>query len=343
MEANMKPIASRATLAIGLVVLTWQSPALAQSPAAALFDKHVAAGLPQTFSLAHTSDDERGVGVDRVVVEEKLDTDVVYPDGSHATTYIGTANGREATFTRIGDELNVSAPDESTHAPPLGGHVQRLLPQADDTITAPATLASSESPRTSEGRRPKELQFWIFLHDESGETNYAKFQSWYLSWWLRDMERTVKPGAPLKVFIREHIPGVTDFDYAPGTLVDKLVAFTQVADEYIKTENYQPSRLTKTMLFIGKRPENWPSDIYGISLQGNTVAMASSSGPRHIIAHEFGHSLDAVHDHAEDRPFCVTNMYGYGFGKVSCQVYTKGNDQKIRAHVADALKQGWNE
>lgn len=339
----MKPIASRVTLAIGLVLAAWQSPALAQSPITALFDEHVGAGLPQSFSLDRGPDDERGAGVDQVVVEEKLDADVVYPDGSHATTYIGTANGREATFTRIGDELNVSVLDESTHATPAGARTQHLLPQANDAIAPPATLDSSDSPSTSEGRRPKELQFWIFLHDESGETNYAKFQSWYLSWWLRDMERTVKPGVPLKVFIRAAVPGVTDFDYAPGTLDEKLVAFSQVADAYVKTENYQPSRLTKTMLFIDKLPENWPWNVYGIAFTDHTVAMASATGPRHIVAHEFGHTLDAMHELADTRAFCVTNMKDYTIGKASCQVYTKGNDQRIRDHVADALERGWNE
>src|SRR4051812_26062373 len=90
-------------LAASLTATAWQAPILAQTPAASLFDAHVAAGLPKSFALPRETDDERGPGVDQVVIKARLDTDVVYPDGSHAMTYTGTAGSHEAVFTRLGE------------------------------------------------------------------------------------------------------------------------------------------------------------------------------------------------------------------------------------------------
>ena len=324
-------------LVIGLAVALWQSAAVAGSSPATLFDERVGAGLPQSFSLPRLATDERGEGVDQVVVEEKLDTDVVYPDGAHATTYIGTANGVEATFTRIGDIVSVSVFSEkyavARTASALRGAMQ---PEPDDVVVAPEQVTFS-SPPVAHATVPLELQFWIFLHDQAGESNYAKFHSWYIAWWVRDMERTVKPGLPVKVFIKDHIAGVTDFDYHKGTNVEALVAFRQVAADYMVTAGATSPRLAKSMLFIGKRPAHW-YDYYGIALQRDTVAIASRTGPRHVIAHEFGHSMDARHEHGETRFPCVTNMMGYTFGLYSCRIYSGLNDVQIREHVKEAVE-----
>jgi hypothetical protein len=338
MEAPMKFMPCKLALSAGLALAIWQPAAFAQSSPATLFDEHVAAGLPQAFSLPRLADDERGAGVDEVVIEERLDTDVVYPDGSHATTYTGTANGREATFTRIGDELSVSVFDEQAALPAAMQRVRRAIqPEAADAIDVPPALSAVTSSRLTATAPPRELQFWIFLHDLSGESNYAKFHNWYIAWWVRDMERTVKPGIPVKVIIKDHIPGVTDFDYHQGTSVEALAGFRTIATDYLWSIGSVPSQLTKTMLFVDERSANW-SGAYGVAIPRNTVAMASGTGPRHIIAHEFGHTLDARHEHAQTRFPCVTNMSGYTVGLYSCRIYSGLNDELIRGHVREMVR-----
>jgi hypothetical protein len=308
-------------LAAGLALaLPYATPAVATAtPSAGLFDERISAGLPQSFSLPRPVDDERGQGIDEVVIEERLDTDVVFPDGSHAVTYVGTVDGRQATFTRLGDTLSVLVLDESTPDVAKSSRARRAAP-----------------PQPSDASTPRELQFWIFLHDNSGEKNYAKFHNWYLGWWIRDMERTVKPGIPVKVIVRDSIPGVTDFDYHRGTATEALLEFRNVADTYFHNQGMLPSGLNKAMLFIGDRPDNWDG-AYGKALQGDTAAMASGTGPSYGVAHEFGHTLGALDEYAQNRFFCVTNMGPYTFIKKGCLEYSGDNDKLIREHVRTEL------
>lgn len=338
----MTHISSKLALAIGLAFAGWHTTVLAQSSSATLFDGYVAAGLPQAFALPRPADDERGEGIDQVVIEEKLDTDVVFPDGSHAMTYVGTSNGIEATFTRIGDDLSVSVSDERLEPTVSTGRIRRsAAPEMNDAITLPPSASKRAFSLTAEPQTqaPRELQFWIFLHDQSGETNYAKFHNWYIAWWIRDMEHAVKPGIPVKVIIKDHIPGVTDFDYHRGEQVSTtLKELRKVADRYLESTGTKPTRIIKSMLFVDDVAVNWGSYTYGVALDGDTAAMASGTGPRHIVAHEFGHTLGALHRYAQDRFPCVTNMMGYITPRFSCRVYAGANDLQIRQHVKDALE-----
>jgi len=331
----MKPSSLRLTIATGLLLASWHAFALAPSPSAAVFDEYVAAGLPRVFALPRPPDDPRGEGVDQVMVEERLDADVVYPDGTHAATYIGTANGIEATFVRLGDALDVSVFDDSAESKSPRRVRRSAVSEPDDVVssTSPSLPAASALAAVP----ARELQFWIFLHDDSGESNYAKFHSWYIAWWIRDMERNIKPGLPVKVFVRDKIPGVTDFDYKPGAHHDVLKRFSKTADDYLKGQGIVPWRLTKTMLFIRERPASWDG-IYGIADQGWTAAMASGTGPRHIVAHEFGHTLNAKHAYGELRFPCVTNMMDWVIPYHSCRIYSGINDDHIRNHVRDARR-----
>jgi len=322
-------------LAASLTAAAWQPPVLAQTLAASLFDARVAAGLPQAFELPRETDDERGPGVDQVVVEERLDTDVVYPDGSHAMTYTGTAGNHEAVFTRLGQTLSVSVFGQSPAVTTTIAH-QGSGPVPDDVIV-PSFTPSLRIDATRANHPPAELRFWIFLHDDAGESNYAKFHNWYVAWWVRDMEKTVKPGVPVKVVVKDHLPGVTDFDYRRGRRDESLFAFRSAADHYLYTLGDMPSALTKVMLFVGDRPANWDG-AYGIALPRDTVAMTSGTGPRHGVAHEFGHTLNALHEHAETRFPCVTNMSGYAIGLFSCQIYSGQNDVQIREYVQKTVE-----
>jgi hypothetical protein len=325
MEALMMFNSRMLPAALGLALAAWQPDALARPSSAALFDDYVSAGLPRAFTLPRPVDDERGQGVDDVIVEDRLDTDVVYPDGSHATTYIGTANGREATFTRLGDVLSVSVSDEPTMPEEPPRRVRRAVLQASsEGGVVPSTAA-------------RELHFYIFLHDNAGESNYAKFHNWYIAWWVRDMERTVKPGVPVTVHIKERIAGVTDFNYHGKTVSDMLSGFQRVAANYLTPTGAPESELRKTMLFIGDCPASWDG-YYGYARLNGTVAMASGTGPRHGVAHEFGHTIGAVHEDAELRFGCVTNMRSWTPPFVSCKVYSKRNDERIRTYVREELQ-----
>jgi hypothetical protein len=336
MESRMPSRTPKHLLAAALALAAWQPAAFAGSGPAEQFDQHVAPGLPQAFSLTRPADDERGTGVDQVVIQERLDTDVIYPDGRHATTYTGTANGVEATFTRLGNTLTLSVFDEPAESAAATHRIRRSTPETDDVIRAPA-IGPSSLPRLDDAVQASELQFWIFLHDEAGESNYGKFHGWYIAWWLRDMEKTVKPGLPVKVFIKDHVPGVTDFDYHKGSASQALLAFRNAADEYHYGFDRYGTGLRKNMLFVGERPANWEGD-YGKAIQRDTVAMATGSGPRHGIAHEFGHTLDAVHEHGETRFPCVTNMKPYTPGLFSCKIYSGLNDERIREHVKQQME-----
>jgi len=324
-------------LTAGLTAAAWQPPILAHTPAANLFDAHVALGLPQAFALPRETDDERGPGVDEVVIKERLDTDAAYPDGSHATTYAGTAGSHEAVFTRLGPTLSVSVLGQSVEAgATIARHRSAPAPGQDDVIV-PSFAQPARIHAALTDHPPAELRFWIFLHDDAGESNYAKFHNWYVAWWIRDMEKTVKPGIPVKVIIKDHLPGVTDFDYRQGRRDESLFAFRSAADGYLYEQGVMPSALTKVMLFVGDRPDNWKG-AYGIAIPRDTVAMASGTGPRHGVAHEFGHTLNAQHEYAETRFPCVTNMSAYVPGLFSCQIYSGQNDVQIREYVQQTVE-----
>ena len=75
-----------------------------------------------------------------------------------------------------------------------------------------------------------------------------------------------------------------------------------------------------------------------MALIRDTVAMASGTGPRHGVAHEFGHTMDARHEHAQTRFPCVTNMSAYTIGLSSCRIYSGENDLKIREYVRQTIE-----
>lgn len=333
----MQNLTRNNTLALSVCLLSaaWHPPALALSATATAFDRHVAIGLPQAFALPRQADDEHGPGIDQVVIEERLKTDVAYPDGSHATTYIGRANGQEAVFTRLGEVLSVSVLD-APRATVATSHAVPPAPEGDDAILPTSMRPALADPRPA-GTPQAELHFWIFLHDQAGESNYAKFHNWYIAWWIYDMEQTVTPGVPVKITIKDHLPGVTDFDYREGRAEDSLLSFRNAADSYLYRMGFSPSSLTKVMLFVGARPGNW-GGAYGMALIRDTVAMASGTGPRHGVAHEFGHTMDARHEHAQTRFPCVTNMSAYTIGLSSCRIYSGENDLKIREYVRQTIE-----
>lgn len=317
------PRSGRLAVSLILFATAWHAGATTADARVTTFDKHVSAGLPQAFSLPV----EDGQTARRVLVARRLNSDVVLPDGNHATLYTGNVAGQEAVFSRTGETLNISV-DE-----PAEGKLTRSRRAAALANRSPTPPENDDDPAG-----PDALRFWIFLHDRAGEPDYAKFHHWYLGWWIKDMETAVRPGVAIKVILQANVPGITDLDCMnakPEALYRELLVN---ARKYAEARGERPDRLTKYMLFVGDRPTRWRQEgTYGESEALRGVAMATGWGPRHIVAHEFGHLLDARHEYAETR-WCVTNMKDYTIGFVSCRYYSRRNDDQIRAYVRRALE-----
>jgi hypothetical protein len=185
-------------------------------------------------------------------------------------------------------------------------------------------------PRDS-AERP--LHVWIFVHDQAGETDAAKFMDWYVDWWLKDMETTVVPGMPITVSLRSRIPGVTDIDYQRGNEEDRLREIRKASAAHVKAAGGQVDKRTKFVLFVNKPMPSWSWGQSGVAAESLNVAVASNQGYRFIFAHEVGHLLGATHEASEQRAFCTTNMGEMLIAKLGCYVYTKANDRRIRDYL----------
>lgn len=76
------------------------------------FDTKVAAGLPQTLAEVVATDDT-GVSTRAPLrIDEKLDSLVALPDGSHIVTYLGLWNGEAATISRGDGQLLVDTNEQ---------------------------------------------------------------------------------------------------------------------------------------------------------------------------------------------------------------------------------------
>lgn len=185
-------------------------------------------------------------------------------------------------------------------------------------------------PRDSAARP---LHVWIFVHDQAGETDAAKFMDWYVDWWLKDMETTVVPGMPITVSLRSRVPGVTDIDYHRGNEIDRLREVRKAGAAHVKAAGGDVDALTKFVLFVGNPMASWPIGQRGVAAESLSAAIVSNQGHRFVFAHEVGHLLGATHEASEQRAFCTTNMGQMLIAKLGCYVYTKANDRKIRDYL----------
>lgn len=329
------------TIAIASGLAAWTIPAPAQSlPIAEAFDQQISGGLPHDVLLSRP-----GATPQRVNVLERLDTTLDFPDGTQGTLYLAEVDGRPASVIRVGDRVDVVVDDDTPTAPPrmarfssgsdawpwLEGSDLLLLPGNEEPEALTELYGGSDAPAE------KTLHIWVFLHDRSGEHDYAKFLNWYAAWWIKDMETNVRPGMPIRVSLRARIPGLTDMDYHAGKAEKSISNVAVAGARYVREHGGHVDNLSRFVLFVNEPPRNLPSGVLGGAIESYGAAIASNRGHRHIFAHEVGHLIGATHEAAENRFFCVTNMGNNIIGKAACRVYTKANEKNIRDYLRARL------
>ncbi|WP_369926956.1 hypothetical protein [Xanthomonas sp. NCPPB 2632] len=338
----MKTLVLTIAMASGLAAWTPLASASARSTeVAAAFDRQVADGLPCDVLLSPP-----GTAPQRITVLERLTTHLDFPDGSQGTMYLARVDGRSASVVRVGERVDVAVDDDDTPAPAPRMSRYAAGPGAWPWLDGSDLLhmADGEAPDEltelyggGDASAEKTLHVWVFLHDRSGEDNYAKFLNWYAAWWIKDMETTVRPGMPIRVSLRDRIPGLTDLDYHAGKAEKRISDVAVAGARYVRESGGHVDNLSRFVLFVADPPRNFPSRVLGGAIEPFRAAIISNRGHRHIFAHEVGHLIGATHEAAENRFFCVTNMADNIIGKAACQVYTKANDQNIRDYLRARL------
>jgi hypothetical protein len=310
------------------MLLAWSAAACA--PAHALdrrvevFDAHAGAALPSFFSLPDAAGGER-----QVALLGRLPTDIEV-DGRPASVYLARIDGRPGTIARVGDGLDIALDDEDSPRPATGQPVDRVI---DGTGDLPPGGGTRTLAREAADAGAKAIDVWIFLHETSGEDDHARFVNWYLTWWAKDMDESVKPGVPVRMSVHGKVPGLTDMDYHAGRDVDRIRDVGVRGAGYARSRGARITSLTKFVLFVDEPARNWDAGTLGGAVEAYGAAIASNRGHRHIFAHEVGHLLGARHEDAERRLFCITNMKDSLWGVASCQYYSKPNDENIRRYV----------
>ncbi|SEW17240.1 hypothetical protein [Luteibacter sp. 329MFSha] len=305
-------------------------PAANASSSAAAFDAALAAGHAPAFALEYDGVMHQIAGLDRLEVE------LEGPDGQPGAIYAAQVDGRPATIVRLGDRLDIAYDDEKASAAGRAKRSGEWIPDyagLDDLAGM-----GDENPPDPEADQPggDGLNVWIFLHDNANEPDHARFVNWYTAWWLKEMKNDVIPGKPVRVFLKTRVPGLTDLDYHAGTQVERLHDVHLRGFEYVDGVGGHPGPLTRYMLFVDKPAGNWGSNAVGVALDRGKSAMASRTGPRHIVAHELGHTIGGVHEHAQTFP-CASSMAGYVLATISCRWYTSANQRNIREFLTPLL------
>ncbi|WP_052698010.1 hypothetical protein [Luteibacter yeojuensis] len=324
------------SLALCLGLATLSPAAVAQhATSTAAFDARADAGLP--FDAWVTQGDQAPA---LVTVLERLETVIDLPDGTTGTVYLAEVDGRGATLVRAGDRIALTM-DDTPPAPAAGrGARHRRFADSipidwaglDDLITRPGD-GEEEEELFAPGDGSRALHVWLYIHDDAGENDHAKVLSWYAAWWIRDMEKTVRPGVPIRVSLRARVPGVTNLAYHQGSREDRILELAKAARDDVKARGEPVTPLTRYVLLVGKPAASWGAGTFGLAIEQSGAALISNHGHRHVFAHEVGHLLGATHEAAEDRWNCVTNMGPMVLFKVACRVYTKANDQNIRDYI----------
>lgn len=306
-------------LALGLASFT-RLAAAAPGDRLSTFDAHANAALPTTFALPSP-----GGGEQRISLLEELGAEVEV-DGRRAAIFLAEIDGRPGTIVRLGDALDIALDEEAWELPRSGYAIDR---ESDAPSTAPAPPGAARK-----AAQTNAVDVRIFLHDESGESDRAKFLNWYVVWWLKDMQENVTPGAPVRVSVHEHVPGLTDLDYHVGTIEDRIRDVARRGREFMGSWGDRVTPLTEYVLFVGSAGSTWKPGVVGGAVELAGAAIASRQGPRHVVAHELGHLLGARHEDAQRDLFCVTNMKDDTLTAGACKRYSDANKERIRRYVS---------
>jgi hypothetical protein len=269
-------------------------------------------------------------GQQRIVLLEKLQSQVEV-DGQQASIFLATIDGLPGTIVRIGSSLDIAFDDDQDPPAPGAGVIDH------GEVPLPTSLARRAENQNldPDTAMSEELHVWLFLHDASNESNHAKFLNRYVDWWVKDMEKTVKPGVPVRVSLRTNVPGITDMNYHQGDHGARIRDVAWRGQAYAQSQGTLTGPLTKYVLVVDEPAANWDKDMRGGAIERFGAAIASTQAHHHIVAHEIGHLLGATHEEAERRILygCITNMKDSIWGWTPCRYYSKANDENIRQYV----------
>ncbi|APG03990.1 hypothetical protein BJI69_08840 [Luteibacter rhizovicinus DSM 16549] len=319
-----------------------------------LFDQAVARGLPQTIVLpvpAENARDHPDLGEGLLLIESPLDVTIRFPgevsDKAEGTLYVATWQGKPAAATRTGNHLDISVrhPDtievigfskgtEGSHRVEAGLSHGEI--RARTMIMPRYTAAERVATRPRHLRERPTIVFWLFLHDDTLGMTRQHIHASYLAWWLADMKR-VLPTHRLWAIYSQQIAGVTDLPYGHG---ESLVDWTNAIDAYAKRESLPKIRGELEYKFMLVTNDEVAPGISGLAWLGGDQAIASLKGRFTIIAHEYGHTLNANHDVAEVSwssgwP-CETNLTSDTSSlRANCYRYSATNERRMRAYAAN--------
>ena len=314
------------------MLLAWSiftcASATAQDRPLEVFDAHAAGPLPARFVLPVPNGGEHSV-----LLIRRFRSDIRV-NGEPAAMFRAEIDGRPGSIVRQGGILDITLDEEVPAAPAGTGPIDYELSPGE---TLPAVPLVRSLGRKAPGADPDTgITVWLFLHRDAQEYDRAKVLSWYANWWLDDMETTVTPDVPVRIWVVESAHGITDMDYHAGTIHQRMGDLSVRGREFAAASGETTTPLHKYVLLVGKPAGNWPKGAIGVAIQAHGAAMISNEGPRLVLAHELGHLLGARHENAESRFLCDTNMIEKAeYLKPPCKVYTKANDALIRQYVHD--------
>ncbi|WP_448099127.1 hypothetical protein [Luteibacter yeojuensis] len=320
----------------------------------ARFDQAIAAGLPRAVPLPGPASLSRGTGATSgLVVEAHLDVGVRFVDGASGEMYLATWQGEPAVVTRSGDHLDITvAHHDGVSVTGFDGDSDavHIIESTDDNAATGATKATAarhaRRRRDTDGGPPAAphlqkasprptLTFWMFLHDDTLDMDRKHIHARYVAWWIADMAK-ILPTRKLWAIYSQQVENVTDMAYGHEA---SLRDWTTIIDFYQRRNElpYVPGKFEyKFMLITSDEPM---PGVTGLAWLGGEEAIASLSGRYSIVAHEYGHTLAAVHDDAEVRwssawP-CETNLVATTAAlRSNCYHYSTKNERNMRVHLA---------
>jgi len=321
--------------ALGMTACALATPTLARSPDAAAFDAAASANPGRAFDMTYEGRSRRIDGL------RAIDMEVEGPDGSPARMFRALVDGQAATIVRIGDRVNIALEAETAPPPALASASARTSRSSEWSIDygfANDLVLEEETPvpppRGTTGPL-RTLDIWVFLHENAGENDPARFVNWYVATWDAEMRESIAPDLRIRMFFKDKVDGITNMDYHSGDRVKRLQELSSLGQDYAESRGMGDSPGARYLLVVGDRGENWGHEflapVYGLALQKGHAAMVSNTGPRHVLAHEIGHMFGATHEDASSFP-CASNMAGY-VPLPSCLNYTDKNRENIRKYL----------
>lgn len=183
-------------------------------------------------------------------------------------------------------------------------------------LTLAAALPAHAAP-------PPVLNIHFVLHEDV-EMDEAEFHNLHVAEWLGHMRGEVVPGQAIEIHIHRKLKGLESMQYGyEGVLAD----WQRRAAPIVAQLGGPDDRATRMVLVVQGRPG--PTQSTGMAFEGTPYAIVNARFPG-VVDHELGHTFGAVHDHAENRWPCSTNMSALSPDYAPCHVYTANNKALIR-------------